>query len=61
MLYLYDVFSILSWNNNNDDSSYSLFYSRTQSGRPYGPSRIVGPMADRPIEEIDSKVAVALG
>ena len=33
----------------------------TQSGNPYGLSRIVGPMADRQIEEIDSKVAKALG
>lgn len=33
----------------------------TQSGSPYGPSRIVGSMADRPIEEIDIKVAIAFG
>ena len=33
----------------------------TQTGSPYGPSRIVGPMADLPIEEIDKKVAQALG
>lgn len=33
----------------------------TQTGSPYGPSRIVGPMSNRPIEEIDKKVAQALG
>jgi hypothetical protein len=33
----------------------------TQSGGPYGPSRIVGSMADMPIEEIDIKVAISLG
>jgi hypothetical protein len=33
----------------------------TQSDSPYGHSRIVGPIADRPIEEIYSKVPIALG
>jgi NAD(P)H dehydrogenase (quinone) len=33
----------------------------TQSGSPYGHSRIGVPMADSPKEEIDSKVALALG
>lgn len=33
----------------------------TQSGSPYGPSRIVGPMANKAIEDEDIKVARALG
>jgi len=32
-----------------------------QSGSPYGPSRIVGPMANKQITEADTKVARALG
>jgi NAD(P)H dehydrogenase (quinone) len=49
---------------------FSMFYhgripysvsELTQSGSPYGHSRIGVPMSDRPIEEIDSKVAMALG
>lgn len=33
----------------------------TQSGSPYGPSRIVGPLANREIDDADIKVARALG
>jgi NAD(P)H dehydrogenase (quinone) len=33
----------------------------TQSGSPYGPSRIVGPMSNQVITEADTKVARALG
>ena len=33
----------------------------TQSGSPYGPSRIVGPMANKEIDDADIKVARALG
>lgn len=33
----------------------------TQSGSPYGPSRIVGPMANKAINDEDIKVARALG
>ena len=33
----------------------------TQSGSPYGPSRIVGPMANKEIDEADTRVARALG
>lgn len=33
----------------------------TQSGSPYGPSRIVGPMANKQIDDADIKVARALG
>ncbi len=33
----------------------------TQSGSPYGPSRIVGPMSNKEITEADTKVARALG
>ena len=33
----------------------------TQSGSPYGPSRIVGPLADREIEQSEVLVARALG
>lgn len=33
----------------------------TQTSSPYGPSRIVGSMADRPIEEVDKKVVQDLG
>ncbi len=33
----------------------------TQSGSPYGPSRIVGPMSNKEITEADIKVARALG
>lgn len=33
----------------------------TQSGSPYGPSRIVGPMANKAIDEADITVARALG
>ena len=32
-----------------------------ESGSPYGPSRIVGPLSNRRIDEIDIKVARALG
>lgn len=33
----------------------------TQSGSPYGPSRIVGPLANKEIDNVDIKVARALG
>ncbi len=33
----------------------------TQSGSPYGPSRIVGPMSNKKIDDADTKVARALG
>jgi len=33
----------------------------TQSGSPYGPTRIVGPMSNKEITEADIKVARALG
>ena len=33
--------------------------SKTADDGPYGPSRIGVPMADRPIHEIESKVAIA--
>lgn len=33
----------------------------TQSGSPYGPSRIVGPMANKAIDDADITVARALG
>ena len=33
----------------------------TQSGSPYGPSRIVGPMANKEINDADIRVARALG
>ncbi len=33
----------------------------SESGSPYGPSRIVGRLANRPIDEADTKVARALG
>lgn len=33
----------------------------TQSGSPYGPSRIVGPMSNKEITEADTMVARALG
>ena len=33
----------------------------TQSGSPYGPSRIVGPMANKQINDADIRVARALG
>ena len=33
----------------------------TQSGSPYGPSRIVGPMSNKQIDDADTRVARALG
>lgn len=33
----------------------------TQSGSPYGPSRIVGPMSNKRIDDADTRVARALG
>ena len=33
----------------------------TQSGSPYGPSRIVGPMSNKQIDDADVRVARALG
>ena len=33
----------------------------TESGSPYGPSRIVGMLANREIQQADIKVARALG
>jgi NAD(P)H dehydrogenase (quinone) len=33
----------------------------TQSGSPYGPTRIVGPMANKQIDDADIRVARALG
>jgi NAD(P)H dehydrogenase (quinone) len=33
----------------------------TESGSPYGPSRIVGRLANKEIEETDIKVARSLG
>ncbi|MGI0019909.1 MAG: hypothetical protein ACREAY_05520 [Nitrososphaera sp.] len=33
----------------------------TESGSPYGPSRIVGRLSNKQIEESDIKVARALG
>ncbi|HYG00593.1 MAG TPA: NAD(P)H:quinone oxidoreductase [Candidatus Saccharimonadales bacterium] len=33
----------------------------TQSGSPYGPSRIVGPMSNKQIDDADIRVARALG
>jgi NAD(P)H dehydrogenase (quinone) len=33
----------------------------TQSGSPYGPSRVVGPMSNKQIDDADTRVARALG